>query len=95
MSLKLKFIILLTVSVLSSSALIAGITAYQLKNLEKQETAAFRESMMQSKKDELKNYIDVAMSSIKDVYDNVILKFIFLPQKSGFRQGRILLCLHL
>ena len=70
MSLKLKFIVLLTVSVLSSSALIAGITAYQLKNLEKQETAAFRESMMQSKKDELKNYIDVAMSSIKDVYDN-------------------------
>lgn len=70
MSLKFKFIILLTISVLVSSALIAGISVYQLKSLGQEEIVAIEKNMTESKKAELKNYIDLALTSIDKIYDN-------------------------
>jgi len=73
MSLKFKIILLLTVSVISASAIIAGISVAQLKSLGKSEVATFRKNMIETKKAELKNYLDLSMTAIDKVYNSQTL----------------------
>jgi len=73
MSLKVKFLLLLAVSVITASAVVAGISAFQLKSLAKSEMDNFRNYMVSAKKEELKNYIDVALTAINKVYNDTSL----------------------
>ncbi|WP_022850735.1 methyl-accepting chemotaxis protein [Limisalsivibrio acetivorans] len=68
MSLKVKFSLLFFISVLLASAVIGVISIYQLKQLGNADIEQSRVQMMQAKRTELKNYIDVAMSSVADIY---------------------------
>lgn len=70
MSLKIKFIILLTISVFTSAFFIACMSVYQMKTLGEGEILEFRELMIGNKKQELKNYIDIAETAISDVYES-------------------------
>ncbi|ADD68411.1 methyl-accepting chemotaxis sensory transducer with Cache sensor [Denitrovibrio acetiphilus DSM 12809] len=73
MSLKIKLILLVSLSVLTACGVIAGISVYQLKKLGHEETARFRANMMDAKRAEVKNYMDVALTSIKRVYDDPVI----------------------
>ncbi len=57
-------------------AAIAAITlmiAYKAKQLSDQEIRSFEQKLLQDKKDELKNIVNVAQSAIKDIYNNSVL----------------------
>jgi methyl-accepting chemotaxis protein len=70
LSIRYKIALMAVVPVLVTSLFLSFFTYYQLKKIGEAEISDFRDSMWKSKELELKQYIDMAISSIKDIYDN-------------------------
>lgn len=69
MGIKTKIILLAAIPVFATTFAMTAFFYYQLNNLGNSEIAAYEEGIMQSKKQELKNYLDLAFSSIRVYYD--------------------------
>ncbi|WP_303851976.1 methyl-accepting chemotaxis protein [Seleniivibrio woodruffii] len=70
LSIRYKIALMAVVPVLLTALFLSIFTYYQLKKIGESEIADFRESMRTAKEQELKQYIDLSISSIKDIYDN-------------------------
>ncbi|MCD8554865.1 methyl-accepting chemotaxis protein [Seleniivibrio sp.] len=70
LSIRYKIALMAVVPVLLTALFLSIFTYYQLKKIGESEIADFSESMRFAKEQELKQYIDMALSSIKDIYDN-------------------------
>ncbi|TCK60395.1 methyl-accepting chemotaxis protein [Seleniivibrio woodruffii] len=70
LSIRYKIALMAVVPVLLTALFLTFFTYFQLKKIGETEIESFRQSMRQAKEQELKQYIDLALSSIKKVYDN-------------------------
>jgi len=67
---KIKIALLTLIPLILAITAIAVGTAYQTKQLASKQTQSFENQLIATKKEELKNYMDLAYSAIKGVYEN-------------------------
>ncbi len=67
---KIKIALLTLIPLILAISAIAVGTAYQTKQLASKQTQSFENQLIATKKEELKNYMDLAYSAIKGVYEN-------------------------
>lgn len=67
-----KFLLLAALPLVLAMAAIAGLVAYQARDLAEREIAALERELLAAKKDELKNYISIARTAIGPVYGNAL-----------------------
>jgi len=68
LGIKTKVILIAVLPVIITAIIMTSFFYYQITKLGESEIASFEESMLQSKKTELKNYIDMAYSAIENIY---------------------------
>jgi len=69
-SIKTKMILLASLPVVLTAVIMTSFFYYEIKQLGNSEIKSFESNMMDTKKAELKNYLDLAYSSIEDIYNN-------------------------
>jgi two-component system NarL family sensor kinase len=67
-----KFLLLAALPLVLAMAAIAGLVAYQARELAEREIAALERELLAAKKEELKNYISIARTAIGPVYGNAL-----------------------
>ena len=70
MKLKIKILLLAILPMLLVTILIAFLSTYQIHSLAEQEIKTFEINLVASKREELKNYVDLAHASIKPVLED-------------------------
>ncbi len=70
MTLKLKIILLTVIPLIVISYMIGWITIQQAESLGVKEVSTFRASMLSSREQSIKDYVNLATQSIKHIYDN-------------------------
>lgn len=70
LSIRLKIALMSVIPVFLTACIITGFAYFQLKGMGKTEIEGLRTSMTESKKQELKQYIDLGFSAVKDIYDS-------------------------
>ncbi|PWQ97275.1 cache domain-containing protein [Leucothrix arctica] len=73
MKLKIKILLLAILPMLLVTILIAFLSTYQIHSLAEQEIKTFEINLVASKREELKNYVDLAHTSIKPVLEDTSL----------------------
>jgi len=70
MNLRQKVLLLATVPLILAVSAITLLVIYQAQSLSDEEIASFERSMLAAKKDELLNYLSLAETSIRHIYEN-------------------------
>jgi len=70
MNLRQKVLLLATVPLILAVSAISLLVTYQAQSLSDEEIASFERSMLAAKKDELLNYLSLAETSIRHIYEN-------------------------
>lgn len=82
-SIKTKFIaLILTMATLLTGSILAT-AVHQMHELGEQEIAKFRKAMLAAKRAELKHYVELALSSIKPIYQNASPDDVIAQQKAA------------
>ena len=70
MGIRTKIVLMAALPVVVTALLLAVFFYSQINSLGHKEIASYKEKIMQAKKEELKNYMDLAFSSIEGIYEN-------------------------
>lgn len=72
MNLRQKILLLSTVPLILAISAITFLVFYQAQSLSEEETASFERKMLAAKKSELLNYLSLAQTSIRHIYENAL-----------------------
>ena len=70
MNLRLKILLLATIPLIAAIATISVIVSHQAAELSEQEINLFERTMLKAKKDELRHYVSLALTSIDHLYNS-------------------------
>lgn len=70
MNLRQKILLLSTVPLILAISAITFLVSFQAQSLSEEETASFERKMLSAKKSELLNYLSLAQTSIRHIYEN-------------------------
>ena len=70
MNLRLKILLLATIPLIAAIAAISAIVSHQAAELSEQEINVFEQTMLKAKKEELRHYVSLALTSIEHLYNS-------------------------
>jgi len=90
LGIKTKLILLAAIPVIVTALVMTLFFYYETTNLGNHEIETYKKSMLESKKTELKNYLDLAYSAIEEVYNNSDAN----DEEAKQKAAKILMSLH-